>query len=58
LSYIDTVGIAKFVAEADKLAQKHGARFQPSAWLREKAARNEGFYPEHVTVAGALESAV
>jgi 3-hydroxyacyl-CoA dehydrogenase/enoyl-CoA hydratase/3-hydroxybutyryl-CoA epimerase len=48
LSYIDTVGIRKFVAEADRLAQKYGPRFQPSSWLREKAARGEGFYPEDV----------
>ena len=45
LSFIDTVGIAAFVAEADRLAQLYGARFAPSAWLRERAARGEGFYP-------------
>jgi 3-hydroxyacyl-CoA dehydrogenase / enoyl-CoA hydratase / 3-hydroxybutyryl-CoA epimerase len=45
LSYIDTVGIAEFVAEADRLAQLYGSRFAPSDWLREKAARGEGFYP-------------
>lgn len=45
LSYIDTVGIAPFVAQADRLAQLYGARFAPSSWLRERAARGEGFYP-------------
>ena len=45
LSYIDTVGIAEFVAEADRLAQLYGSRFAPSAWLRAKAAKGEGFYP-------------
>ena len=45
LSYIDTVGIAGFVAEADRLAQLYGARFAPSAWLRDKAAKGETFYP-------------
>ena len=45
LSYIDTVGIDVFVATADRLAQKHGPRFTPSAWLRDKAARAEAFYP-------------
>jgi 3-hydroxyacyl-CoA dehydrogenase / enoyl-CoA hydratase / 3-hydroxybutyryl-CoA epimerase len=45
LSFIDTVGIAAFVAEADRLSQLYGARFAPSAWLRERAARGEGFYP-------------
>jgi 3-hydroxyacyl-CoA dehydrogenase/enoyl-CoA hydratase/3-hydroxybutyryl-CoA epimerase len=46
ISYIDTVGIEKFVAEADKLAQKCGPRFLPSAWLRDKAARHESFYAD------------
>lgn len=45
LSYIDTVGIVEFVREADRLAQQHGPRFAPSAWLRAKAAIGEGFYP-------------
>ena len=45
LSYIDTVGIAEFVAEADRLAQLYGSRFAPSAWLRERAAKGQGFYP-------------
>ncbi|MEY2943445.1 MAG: hypothetical protein RLY97_1459 [Pseudomonadota bacterium] len=48
LSFIDTVGIAAFVAEADRLAQLYGARFAPSAWLRDRAARGEGFYPAPV----------
>ena len=34
LSCIDTVGIAKFVTESDRLAQKFGPRFVPSAWTR------------------------
>jgi 3-hydroxyacyl-CoA dehydrogenase/enoyl-CoA hydratase/3-hydroxybutyryl-CoA epimerase len=41
LSYIDTVGIRAFVATCDALAEKYGARFAPSAWLRERAERNE-----------------
>jgi 3-hydroxyacyl-CoA dehydrogenase/enoyl-CoA hydratase/3-hydroxybutyryl-CoA epimerase len=44
LSYIDTIGIAKFVTECDRLAQKFGARFAPSAWLRERAAAGTDFY--------------
>ncbi len=48
LSYIDTVGIAAFVAECDRLAQLYGARFAPSDWLRARAARGEGFYPAPV----------
>ena len=45
ISYIDTVGIEAFVAQADRLAQAYGPRFLPSAWLRDKAARGESFYP-------------
>ena len=44
LSYIDTVGIAEFVQEADRLAQQYGPRFAPSPWLRERAAKGLGFY--------------
>jgi 3-hydroxyacyl-CoA dehydrogenase/enoyl-CoA hydratase/3-hydroxybutyryl-CoA epimerase len=44
LSYSDTIGIAKFVTECDRLAQKFGARFAPSAWLRERAAAGTDFY--------------
>jgi 3-hydroxyacyl-CoA dehydrogenase/enoyl-CoA hydratase/3-hydroxybutyryl-CoA epimerase len=44
LSYIDTVGTATFVRECDRLAQKLGPRFAPSAWLRARAASGQGFY--------------
>lgn len=44
ISYIDTIGIDTFVREADRLAQRHGPRFAPSAWLRAKADRGEPFY--------------
>ena len=44
LSYIDTVGIEAFVRECDRLAQLHGPRFAPSTWLRERAAKRQGFY--------------
>ena len=47
ISYIDTIGIETFVREADRLAQTYGARFAPSAWLRAKAERGEGFYASH-----------
>ncbi len=45
ISYIDTIGIQAFVREADRLAQTHGERFAPSAWLRDRAARGDSFYP-------------
>jgi 3-hydroxyacyl-CoA dehydrogenase/enoyl-CoA hydratase/3-hydroxybutyryl-CoA epimerase len=48
LSYIDTVGIAQFVADCERLAKRHGKRFKPSKWLKERAARGEGFYPKPV----------
>ena len=41
LSYIDTVGIQSFVKTCDGLAQKYGPRFEPSAWLRERATNNQ-----------------
>jgi 3-hydroxyacyl-CoA dehydrogenase/enoyl-CoA hydratase/3-hydroxybutyryl-CoA epimerase len=43
LSLIETVGTADFVAECDRLAQRHGARFAPTQRLREMAASNQGF---------------
>ena len=46
ISYIDTVGIDNFVTQADRLAQKYGPRFLPSAWLRERAERGQAFYGE------------
>jgi 3-hydroxyacyl-CoA dehydrogenase/enoyl-CoA hydratase/3-hydroxybutyryl-CoA epimerase len=44
LSFIDTIGLAKFVAECDRLAQKHGPRFAPNALLRRMAEKGETFY--------------
>ncbi len=44
LSYIDTIGVAEFVTECDRLAQKFGPRFAPSAWLRDRAASGTDFY--------------
>jgi len=39
--YINSVGVAAFVARADELAKKYGARFAPPKLLRDKAAKNE-----------------
>ena len=44
ISLIDTIGIARFVAECERLADTYGERFRPSAWLKEKAEKNESFY--------------
>ena len=44
LSFIDTVGLQKFVADCDRLAAAHGQRFAVSDALRERAARNQPFH--------------
>jgi len=45
VSQIDTIGVARFVAECDRLAQRHGERFAPPRLLREMAAAGKPFYP-------------
>jgi 3-hydroxyacyl-CoA dehydrogenase/enoyl-CoA hydratase/3-hydroxybutyryl-CoA epimerase len=45
LSLIETVGLAQFVADCDRLAAKYGQRFAVPESLRQRAARGEGFYP-------------
>ena len=44
VSQIHSVGVSKFVAECDRLAQKHGARFAPPKMLRDMAAQSKSFY--------------
>ncbi|MGL4813178.1 MAG: 3-hydroxyacyl-CoA dehydrogenase NAD-binding domain-containing protein [Beijerinckiaceae bacterium] len=44
LSYIDFMGVKKFVALCEKLAAKHGPRFAPNALLKDMAAKGETFY--------------
>ncbi len=44
ISLIDQVGVAKFVAECDALAQKYGPQFTPPKKLRDMAAKGESFY--------------
>jgi 3-hydroxyacyl-CoA dehydrogenase/enoyl-CoA hydratase/3-hydroxybutyryl-CoA epimerase len=44
LSYIEGMGLTRFVALCDQLGEKHGARFTPPPLLREMASRNETFY--------------
>jgi 3-hydroxyacyl-CoA dehydrogenase/enoyl-CoA hydratase/3-hydroxybutyryl-CoA epimerase len=43
-SLIDTLGIARFTAQADTLADRFGERYRPTPWLRDRAARGEAFY--------------
>ncbi len=44
LSLIDGIGAKAFVARAEELAAGYGARFAPSAGLKEMAAKGETFY--------------
>jgi 3-hydroxyacyl-CoA dehydrogenase/enoyl-CoA hydratase/3-hydroxybutyryl-CoA epimerase len=43
LQFINSVGPAKFVARADELAKKYGARFAPPKLLRDKAGSGSMF---------------
>ena len=44
LSFIDTVGIRRFVAECDRMTKVYGSRFEVSDWLRQRAERDESFH--------------
>ncbi|MFP3945206.1 MAG: 3-hydroxyacyl-CoA dehydrogenase family protein, partial [Alphaproteobacteria bacterium] len=44
LSLIDTVGVARFVEECERMAAAYGERFEPNALLREMAQKGETFY--------------
>ena len=44
ISLIDQVGVKKFVAECDALAQKYGSQFAVPKLLRDMAAKGESFY--------------
>ena len=46
LSYIDTIGVDAYVATADMLAQRHGARYTPPQLLRDMAKKGETFYKD------------
>jgi len=45
-SHMDTVGLAKVVETLDALTAAHGARFAPTAQMREMAASGATFYPK------------
>jgi 3-hydroxyacyl-CoA dehydrogenase/enoyl-CoA hydratase/3-hydroxybutyryl-CoA epimerase len=44
LSYIDGIGLERFVALSEALAVKHGARFRPNELLVDLAQSGETFY--------------
>jgi 3-hydroxyacyl-CoA dehydrogenase/enoyl-CoA hydratase/3-hydroxybutyryl-CoA epimerase len=41
VSQVDSIGIARFVTECDRMAQLYGSRFLPPPELRERAGRGE-----------------
>ncbi|MCY1327487.1 Fatty acid oxidation complex subunit alpha [compost metagenome] len=44
LSWVQSVGVAQFAAQCERLAGQHGARFAPPALLQAMAEKGEGFY--------------
>jgi 3-hydroxyacyl-CoA dehydrogenase/enoyl-CoA hydratase/3-hydroxybutyryl-CoA epimerase len=44
LSFIDTLGIERFIIECERLATRYGVRFQPSRWLVARAGQGASFY--------------
>jgi 3-hydroxyacyl-CoA dehydrogenase/enoyl-CoA hydratase/3-hydroxybutyryl-CoA epimerase len=59
LSYIETLGMRKFVHQSDTLADRHGERFRPSAWLRARAEAGHLFHSlaPQAAAPGPLENA-
>ena len=45
LSFIDTVGVARFVDDCERLARELGPRFEPPPGLRARAANGQRFHP-------------
>jgi 3-hydroxyacyl-CoA dehydrogenase/enoyl-CoA hydratase/3-hydroxybutyryl-CoA epimerase len=56
LSYVETVGLAEFVADAQCLARAHGERFAPPASLRERARSGRKFHATLASPPGRLET--
>ncbi|MBC7890584.1 MAG: enoyl-CoA hydratase/isomerase family protein [Sphingobacteriaceae bacterium] len=48
LSFVDFVGIERFVAECERLADAYGERFRPTEGLQSMAETGEGFYEKAV----------
>jgi 3-hydroxyacyl-CoA dehydrogenase/enoyl-CoA hydratase/3-hydroxybutyryl-CoA epimerase len=44
LSWVQTVGVAKFAAQCDRLAQQYGERFAAPALLKKMAQQDQWFY--------------
>lgn len=45
ISYVNDIGVARFLRECEELAAKYGKRFEPPQLLRDMAARGGSFYP-------------
>jgi 3-hydroxyacyl-CoA dehydrogenase/enoyl-CoA hydratase/3-hydroxybutyryl-CoA epimerase len=45
MSYIDTMGVRDFVSMCERFAGQYGERFEPPAWLRERAGQGDRIYP-------------
>lgn len=45
LSYIDTLGLNKFIDQCERLGERLGSRFAPSCWLRDRAVETDVLYP-------------
>ncbi|WHA40878.1 FAD-dependent oxidoreductase [Agrobacterium larrymoorei] len=57
LSYIDGMGVANFVALAQKLKSEYGSRFAPTPLLKDLAAKGETFYSRFDPYADAAKAA-
>jgi 3-hydroxyacyl-CoA dehydrogenase / enoyl-CoA hydratase / 3-hydroxybutyryl-CoA epimerase len=51
LSFIDGMGVSKFVALCERLAAQYGERFAPAKMLIEMAATDQTFYGKHAASA-------
>ena len=45
MSYMDTMGLLKFIELCDHLNSQAGAGFDPSPWLRQRALQDDRVYP-------------
>ena len=45
VSQMHGIGLPRFIAECDRLAQRHGDRFAPPRLLRDMAVSGQAFYP-------------
>jgi 3-hydroxyacyl-CoA dehydrogenase/enoyl-CoA hydratase/3-hydroxybutyryl-CoA epimerase len=54
LTLIETIGLPKFVAECERMADSHGKRFAPSAGLRARVRAGESFYAAAPTAKAAV----